>query len=172
MERGPAVSCSRASAMPCPVPCPLPPPPHPPVLRKPRGRLPPLRACVLQGSRKSQARLGPPQQAVDCKRQAGSTVGISLSLGRTCWRKQAGAIGESGGHGWLTTSRKAVAGQTSDSEGLRPLPQASPSSLQQARLAQEPRDSVVCLAVGSGATPLGKEGSLHGPEAIKQDVGQ
>ena len=77
-----------AEPPPCPAPCPAR-RPHlriPPVLRKPRGRLPPLRACVLQGSRKSQARLGPPQQVVGCKRQAGSTVGLSLSLGRARWR--------------------------------------------------------------------------------------
>lgn len=43
-------------------------------------------------------------------------------------------------------------------------------ALEWVHLAWEPRDSVGCLAVGSGATPLGKEGSLHRPEAIKREV--
>lgn len=55
----------------------------------------------------------------DCKRQAGSKVGISLCSGRTCCRNTGGGrIGESGGHGWPTTSMEAGAGQTSDAEGL------------------------------------------------------
>ena len=52
--------------------------------------------------------------------------------------------------------------------GTPPPPRSG--ALEWVNLAWEPRDSVGCLAVGSGATPLGKEGSLHRPEAIKREV--
>lgn len=133
----------------------------------------PQSLCVLQGSRKLQGQTRASSASCGIVRgKWGPRWGSHFPRGGHTAETQAGGIGESGGHGWPTTSRKAAAGQTSDAEGPGPLPQASPSSLQQARLAQEPRDSVVCLAVGSGATPLGKEGSLRGPEAIKQEVGQ
>lgn len=99
----------------------------------------------------------------DCKRQVGSKVGISLSPGKTRCRNTGGGIGESGGHGWLTTSREAGAGQTSHAEGWG-------SGVGAPRTGAQGKCGM--LGCGSGETPLGKEGSLHGPEAIKQEVWQ
>ena len=98
--------------------------------------------------------LGDPRPAPDHipASQWGPRWGSHFPQGGHAAETQAGGIGESGGHSWPTTSRKAGAGQTLDAE--------------------EPRDSVGCLAVGSGPTPRGKEGSLHGPEAIEQEVWQ
>ena len=124
------------------------------VLRKPRwGAAAPQSLCVLQGSRKVQGQTRASSASCGIVRgKWGPRWGSHFPRGGHAAETQAGGIGESGGHGWPTTSREAGAGQTLDAE--------------------EPRDSVGCLAVGSGPTPRGKEGSLHGPEAIGQEVWQ
>ena len=175
---GPAWSGAQPSPAAEPPPCPAPCPARRPHLRIPLfsgshgGRCRPSEPASCRAPESHRPDSGLLSKLWIVRGKRGPRWGSHFPWGGHAGETLAGAIGESGGHSWPTTSRKAGAGQTSDAEGLGPLPQASPSSLQQARLAQEPRDSVVCLAVGSGATPLGKEGSLHGPEAIKQDVGQ
>lgn len=78
-----------------------------------------------------------------------------------CRNTGGGRIGESGGHGWPTTSME---GRCWTDIGCR-----GAGALEWVHLAWEPRDSVGCLARLRGNS-LGKGGSLHRPEAIEQEV--
>lgn len=84
-ERGPAVSCSRASPRPCPMPCPPPLPPHPSCSQETMGKaVAPQSLCVLQGSRKVQGQtLASSASCGILRGKWGPRWGISLSPGRT-----------------------------------------------------------------------------------------
>lgn len=65
-----------------------------------------------------------------------------------------------GGHSQPATPRRAGTRQISDAEGLGPH-LLTPCLWHRASVpwhrARDPRDSVACVAVGSGATPMGRE---------------